>query len=85
MMKVALVHDWLVSIRGAEKVLESFCRMYPDADVFTLRQEAAAVRASRDLASHAVYTSFIDRLPRAVSAGRIGFRLLLPLFPAAIE
>jgi glycosyltransferase involved in cell wall biosynthesis len=84
-MKVALVHDWLVSIRGAEKVLESFCRLYPDADVFTLRHDAAGVRASSELAARAVHTSFIDRLPRAVSAGRIGFRLLLPLFPMAIE
>ena len=40
-MKVALVHDWLVSIRGAEKVLESFCRLYPEADLFTLRYDAA--------------------------------------------
>jgi glycosyltransferase involved in cell wall biosynthesis len=85
MKKVALVHDWVVSIRGAEKVLESFCRIYPGADLFTLRQEAGVVRASRALASHSVHTSFIDRFPRAVSAGRIGFRLLLPLFPAAIE
>jgi len=84
-MKVALVHDWLVSIRGAEKVLESFCRLYPDADVFTLRHDAAGVRASAELAGRAVHTSFIDRVPRAVSAGRIGFRLLLPLFPMAIE
>jgi glycosyltransferase involved in cell wall biosynthesis len=84
-MKVALVHDWLVSIRGAEKVLESFCRLYPDADVFTLRYDAAGVRTSPELAGRAVHTSFIDRVPRAISAGRIGFRLLLPLFPMAIE
>ena len=84
-MKVALVHDWLVSIRGAEKVLESFCRLYPDADVFTLRHDAAGVSASPQIAARAVHTSFIDRVPRAVSAGRIGFRLLLPLFPMAIE
>jgi glycosyltransferase involved in cell wall biosynthesis len=84
-MKVALVHDWLVSIRGAEKVLESFCRLYPEADVFTLRHDASGVRASAELAERAVHTSFIDRVPRAVSAGRVGFRLLLPLFPMAIE
>ena len=48
-MKVALVHDWLVSIRGAEKVLESFCRIYPQADVFTLHHEADGVRVSPEL------------------------------------
>lgn len=35
-MKVALVHDWLVSMRGAERCLEVFCESFPDADVFTL-------------------------------------------------
>ncbi len=84
-MKVALVHEWLVSIRGAEKVLESFCRIYPDADLYTLRHDAAGVSASPEISGRAVHTSFIDRVPAALSARRIGFRLLLPLFPMAIE
>jgi glycosyltransferase involved in cell wall biosynthesis len=84
-MKVALVHDWLVSIRGAEKVLESFCRIYPQADIFTLHHEPDGVRVSRELAARAVRTSFIDRLPRGLPRVRSAFRLLLPIFPAAIE
>ncbi len=84
-MKVALVHDWLVSIRGAEKVLESFCRIYPQADVFTLHHEPDGVRVSPELGGRAVQTSFIDRLPRGLPRLRAGFRLLLPLFPLAIE
>lgn len=35
-MKVALVHDWLTINGGAEKVLESLLKLYPQADVFTL-------------------------------------------------
>jgi len=35
-MKVALVHDWLTAMRGGEKCLEIFCRLFPDADLFTL-------------------------------------------------
>ena len=28
-MKVAIIHYWLVGMRGGEKVLEALCRMYP--------------------------------------------------------
>jgi len=31
--RVAIVHDWLVSMRGGERVLESLCRLYPRAHV----------------------------------------------------
>ena len=84
-MKVALVHDWLVSIRGAEKVLESFCRLYPGADLFTLHHEPEGVRMSPELSGRTVRTSFIDRIPRRLPMARAGFRLLLPVFPLAME
>ena len=35
-MRVAIVHDWLYVIGGAERVLREFLRLYPGADVFTL-------------------------------------------------
>uniref|UniRef100_UPI001C2CBD03 hypothetical protein n=1 Tax=Ruegeria sp. HKCCA5426 TaxID=2682985 RepID=UPI001C2CBD03 len=34
-MKVAIVHYWLVGMRGGEKVLEAFLDMYPDAVIIT--------------------------------------------------
>ena len=34
-MKVAIVHYWLVTMRGGEKVLEELCKMFPQADVYT--------------------------------------------------
>jgi hypothetical protein len=33
-MKIAVVHDWLVTYAGAERVLEQILEVYPDADVF---------------------------------------------------
>lgn len=33
--RVALIHYWLVGMRGGEKVLEALCRMFPQADIFT--------------------------------------------------
>ncbi len=35
-MRVAIVHDWLVTWRGGEKVLEAIASLYPDAPIFTL-------------------------------------------------
>src|SRR6476620_3380643 len=79
---VAIVHDWLTSMRGGERVLESLCTLYPGADLFTLRYDRD--RISDTVASHRVETAFIDRLSRApLMRGR--FRGLLPLFPLAVE
>jgi glycosyltransferase involved in cell wall biosynthesis len=81
--RVAIVHDWLVSMRGGERVLESLCRLYPRAHVYTLRYDNRNL--SPEITSHEVRASFVDRLARALPLGRAGFRMLLPLFPAAIE
>ena len=34
-MKVAIIHDWLVTYAGAERVLEQMLHLYPDADLFS--------------------------------------------------
>ena len=34
-MKVALVHDYLNEFGGAERVLEAFCEIWPDAPIYT--------------------------------------------------
>jgi glycosyltransferase involved in cell wall biosynthesis len=81
--RVAIVHDWLVSMRGGERVLESLCRLYPRAHVYTLRYDDRNL--SPEITSHDVTASFVDRLARALPLGRAGFRMLLPLFPVAVE
>ena len=35
-MKVAIVHDYLNQSGGAERVLDVFCEMFPDAPIYTL-------------------------------------------------
>ncbi|MDQ7075196.1 MAG: glycosyltransferase family 4 protein [Gammaproteobacteria bacterium] len=79
-MKVALVHDWLVTYAGAEKVLEQMLLCYPDADVFSLidflpEDERAFLQGK------CVKTSFLQKLPWAKSK----YRAYLPLMPLAIE
>ena len=78
-MKVAIVHYWLVGMRGGEKVVEALCRMYPDADIFTHVYVPGAV--SERIAGHRVTTSFISRLPRPAR----NYKSYLPLMPMALE
>lgn len=78
-MKVALVHDWLVGMRGGERVLEAFCELFPEADLFTLVHIPGA--CSPTIERRAIRTSFLDRIPFA----RDHHRHWLPLFPHAIE
>jgi glycosyltransferase involved in cell wall biosynthesis len=81
--RVAIVHDWIVSMRGGERVLESLCRLYPRAPVFTLRYDPGAVSAL--LAARDVRTAFTDGLARRLPLGAAEFRALLPFFPLAVE
>jgi glycosyltransferase involved in cell wall biosynthesis len=78
-LKVAIVHDWLMSMRGGEKVVESICELFPQSDIYTLVHKVGA--SSAKIESHPIYTSFIDRLPFKNSI----YRHYLPLFPLAIE
>jgi glycosyltransferase involved in cell wall biosynthesis len=77
--RVALVHYWLVGMRGGERVLERLIRLFPDADIFTHVYDPASVSAL--IRSRPVHTSFIQRLPRAKTA----YQSYLPLMPRALE
>jgi glycosyltransferase involved in cell wall biosynthesis len=77
-MRVALVHDWLTGMRGGEKVLEAFCELFPEAEIFTLFHFKGTV--SGLIESHTIHTSFLQGFAR-----QKWYRYLLPLMPAAIE
>lgn len=77
-MRVALVHYWLVGMRGGEKVLEVFSDLYPDADIFTLVCEPSAI--SQKLRRHRITTSFLQRI-----GGVRHYQRMLPLMPYALE
>jgi len=78
-MRVALVHDWLVGMRGGERCLEVFCELYPDADVFTLVHAPGSV--SPVIEGHRIVTSFVQRLPGAATR----YPYYLPVLPAAVR
>ena len=78
-MKTAIVHYWLVGMRGGEKVLEALCELYPAADIFTHVVVPECI--SPRLNAHRIQTSFIARLPRA----KTWYKKYLPLMPLALE
>jgi glycosyltransferase involved in cell wall biosynthesis len=77
--RVALIHDFLLDIRGAERVFSALCDLYPGADVFTAIYDE---RGTEGWFSHRhVNTSFLQRLRPTART----FRPLLPLYPYAME
>ena len=58
-MKVAIVHYWLVTMRGGEKVVEELCRLFPEADIFTNVYNPDKI--SDVIKSHKIYTTKINR------------------------
>lgn len=77
--RVVLVHDWLTGMRGGEKVLESLCRLFPEADLLTLLHVPGSV--SRPIESRRIRTSLVQRLPWPARF----YRHYLPLFPTVVE
>lgn len=78
-MKTALVHDWLYSVSGAEKVLESIYELFP-SKVYTLIYSAKHMH-NFSIPREAITTSFIQKFP----LGSRFYPYYLPFFPFAIE
>jgi len=77
--RVALVHDFLLDVRGAERVFLALCDLFPDADLFTAVYDERGTEAR--FAERRPTTSFLQRIrPDART-----FRALLPLYPYAME
>ena len=79
-MKVAIVHEWLVTRAGSEKVVEEILGLYPDADLFTL---ICALPPGQDgmIQGRKVTTSFLQNLWGA----KTRHRSFMPLMPIAVE
>lgn len=75
-MRVALVHHWLVTWRGGERVFAEMARLYPDAPVFTLF--GSTDKMPPPLSDHRSQASILDR-------GRRFREALLPLYPLGVR
>lgn len=79
-MKVAIIHDWLVTYGGAERVLAQLVQLWPEADLFSL-VDFMPTDQRQFILNKPVKTSFIQRLPLAKKY----YRHYLPLMPLAVE
>jgi len=77
-LRVALVHDWLVGMRGGERVLEALLGLFPRAEVYTLVYDPRGICGP--INRRAIYPSPLSTLPGVHRY----YRLLLPLMPSAI-
>ena len=79
-MKIAIVHDWLVTYAGAERVLSALLKIWPQADLFSVIDFLSDEDRAK-LGGKRAQTTFIQRLPKA----KTRYQRYLPLMPLAIE
>ncbi|MDQ3741051.1 MAG: glycosyltransferase [Actinomycetota bacterium] len=75
----ALVHDYLLVLRGAERVFAAMAGIWPEAPVYSLLYDPEGMEAR--LAGRSVTTSALQRL----NLRQGNFRRMLPLLPAAAD
>lgn len=78
-LRVVIVHDWLLGMRGGERVLDSLLTLFPRAEICTLFYDPG--KLSGEINRRAVFPSPLSRLP---GVSRY-YRALLPLMPGAID
>nr|WP_284701169.1 glycosyltransferase [Rhodoplanes tepidamans] len=79
-VRVAVIHDWLYTVGGAERVLREILQCYPGADVYTLFDVLSPEERAK-IGYETAHTSFLQKLPFI----RSQHRSYLPLMPLAIE
>jgi glycosyltransferase involved in cell wall biosynthesis len=79
-LKVAIVHEWLTTYAGSERVVEQMLEALPHADIFAT-VDFLPEKERSFLKGKAVRTTFIQKLPLA----RTKYRSYLPITPLAIE
>ncbi len=78
-MKIAIVHDYLNQMGGAERVVAVLHRMFPEAPIFTTLVDHSIL--GPELAGADIRFSWMQRLP----GWRKHFKKYLPLYPKAVE
>ena len=77
--RIALAHDWLVGMRGGERVLDRLARLFGPTDLYTLVNDGRPL--SEAISACRVRTSPLQSLPGASGRWR---RHYLPLMPWAV-
>ena len=77
-MKLAIVHDWLTNMGGAEQVIINFKEIYPDAPIYTTFYNPDNL--DEKLRNIDVRTSFLQRKKKVTN-----HKKYFPLMPLAFE
>jgi glycosyltransferase involved in cell wall biosynthesis len=77
--RVALAHDYLLVLRGAERTFAQMAEVWPQAPIHTLLYDEQATRGT--FARHRIVTSPLQRL----GIDQEHFRGLMPLYPTLIR
>src|SRR3989344_1577117 len=78
-MKVAIVHDWLVNLSGAERVLFELHKIFPEAPIYTLFENKKFTK--QYLPDAEIRPSFLQKIPRIIR----NYKYFFFLMPTAIE
>lgn len=77
LLKVAIVHYWMLASGGAERVVEVIASVYPDADIYGLfKSSDVCVGVTRRMKC-----TFLNSMPLI----NVIYKSLLPLYPLAVE
>ena len=79
-LKVALVHDFLTQLGGAERVLMSLSDIFPDAPIYTLIYDEKIIE--KKFKNKEIHASFLQKFPACLKKRK---KWLLPLLPVAPE
>jgi glycosyltransferase involved in cell wall biosynthesis len=78
-MKIAIAYDYMTQMGGAERVVRALHRVFPDAPIYTVVYDRAAL--PEDFRAMDIRTSFIDRLPLSHRK----FEWFIPFYGFAME
>ena len=78
-MKIALLHDYLIRLGGAEKVFLSLAEIFPKAEIFTLLYDEE--KMGQFFKGRKVHTTFLQNMP----GWKKHYRWLAPIMPSAAE
>jgi len=81
-MKIALIHDYIVSYGGAEKTFKVLTEIFPDAEIYTLFYDPKIVKKLGIGQRRGIHTSFLQKFPAFL---RKKYQILFPLMPIAAE
>lgn len=81
-MKIALIHDYIVSYGGAEKTFKVLSEIFPDAELYTLFYNKDIVEKLKIGRGRPIHTSFLQKFPRFL---RRKYQILLLFMPIAAE